>query len=196
MSSRGKSNHPPCLRFAFYITRETRRTGTLLPSTTSMQAQASSQPYPPSSPLSTFEFTKRKRWADLLITELTEAIILILSTQCQILYCSAAVKELLGWRDEDLIDTEFLDLVNGACMRPAPRVLSFSAHFRSASQSMTARTSKKVLSSPSGTIVTCNPTLGCIRNLRLFLRHPLPAPLKSPQGQQRCCSRSSGIPTI
>jgi len=62
--------------------------------------------------LPTFEFTKRKRWADLLITELTEAIILILSTQCQILYCGAAVKELLGWRDEDLIDTEFLDLVN------------------------------------------------------------------------------------
>jgi hypothetical protein len=29
-----------------------------------------------------------------------------------------AVKELLGWRDEDLIDTEFLDLVNGAWMRP------------------------------------------------------------------------------
>ena len=82
-----------------------------------MQAQTSSQLYPPSSSsLSTFEFTKRKRWADLLITELTEAIILILSTQCQILYCSAAVKELLGWRDEDLIDTEFLDLVNGTWM--------------------------------------------------------------------------------
>ena len=80
-----------------------------------MQAQTSSQLYPPSSfPSSTFEFTKRKRWADLLITELTEAIILILSTRCQILYCGAAVKELLGWRDEDLIDTEFLDLVNGA----------------------------------------------------------------------------------
>ncbi|KAF9780551.1 hypothetical protein BJ322DRAFT_1083717 [Thelephora terrestris] len=74
--------------------------------------QSSPQLYPPSSSLSTFEFTKRKRWADLLITELTEAIILILSTQCQILYCSAAVKELLGWRDEDLIDTGFLDLVN------------------------------------------------------------------------------------
>lgn len=85
-----------------------------------MQAQTSSQLCPPSSlPPSTFEFTKRKRWADLLITELTEAIILILSTQCQILYCSAAVKELLGWRDEDLIDTEFLDLVNGAWARPA-----------------------------------------------------------------------------
>ena len=84
-------------------------------STISMQGQASPQLYPPPSlSLPTFEFTKRKRWADLLITELTEAIILILSTQCQILYCSAAVKELLGWRDEDLIDTEFLDLVNSA----------------------------------------------------------------------------------
>jgi PAS domain-containing protein len=87
--------------------------------TISMQAQASSQIYPPSPPsLPTFEFTKRKRWADLLITELTEAIILILSTQCQILYCNVAVKELLGWRDEDLIDTEFLDLVNGTWMCP------------------------------------------------------------------------------
>ena len=88
-------------------------------STISMQAQTSSQLYPTSSlSLPTFEFTKRKRWADLLITELTEAIILILSTQYQILYCSAAVKELLGWRDEDLIDTGFLDLVNGAWMCP------------------------------------------------------------------------------
>jgi hypothetical protein len=88
-----------------------------LVSTTTMQAQASPQLYPrPPPPLPTFEFTKRKRWADLLITELTEAIILILSTQCQILYCSAVVKELLGWGDKDLIDTEFLDLVNGAWM--------------------------------------------------------------------------------
>lgn len=94
------------------------------PPTISMQAQTSSQLYPPaSSTSSTFEFTKRKRWADLLITELTEAIILILSTQCQILYCSAAVKELLGWRDEDLIDTEFLDLVNGAWIQPAKSLI-------------------------------------------------------------------------
>lgn len=85
-----------------------------------MQAQTPSQLYPPTPlPLPAFEFTKRKRWADLLITELTEAIILILSTQCQILYCSSAVKELLGWRDEDLIDTEFLDLVNGTWIHPA-----------------------------------------------------------------------------
>lgn len=91
--------------------------------TISMQAQMSSQLYPPSSSgLPTFEFTKRKRWADLLITELTEAIILILSPQCQILYCSAAVKELLGWRDEDLIDTEFLDLVNGMWIRRVRRL--------------------------------------------------------------------------
>ena len=80
-----------------------------------MQAQIYLQFYPPSSPPSpTFEFMKRKRWADLLITELTEAIIPILSARCQILYCSAAVKELLGWRDADLIDVEFLNLVNCA----------------------------------------------------------------------------------
>ena len=80
---------------------------------TSMQAQTPSQLYPLSSEPTTFEFTKRKRWADLLITELTEVIVLILSTKCQILYCSAAIKELLGWRDEELIDIEFLNLVNG-----------------------------------------------------------------------------------
>lgn len=88
-----------------------------------MQAQTFSQLYPPSSLLYPFEFTKKKRWADLLITELTEVIILILSTQCQILYCSTAVRELLGWRDEELIDTEFLDLVNGAWMCQVSRAL-------------------------------------------------------------------------
>ena len=90
-----------------------------------MQAQISSQLYTPSHLASNFEFTKRKRWADLLITELTEAISLILSTQCQILYCSVAVKELLGWRDEELIDTEFLDLVNGTWVCPAWGVVAF-----------------------------------------------------------------------
>jgi hypothetical protein len=61
----------------------------------------------------TFEFTKRKRWADLLVTELTEAITLILNSQCQILYCGAAVNELLGWRDEELVDGDFIELING-----------------------------------------------------------------------------------
>jgi len=60
----------------------------------------------------TFEFTKRKRWADLLIKELADAIILILSPTCKILYCGAAVTELLGWKDEELIDRDLMDLVN------------------------------------------------------------------------------------
>jgi hypothetical protein len=82
------------------------------PSSSVISMQASLQLYPPSSLLSIFEFTKRRRWADLLITELAEAVILILSTQCQILYCSAAVKDLLGWRDEDLLT--LVSFVNGA----------------------------------------------------------------------------------
>lgn len=59
-----------------------------------------------------FEFTKRKRWADLLVTELSEAIILVLSATCQVWYCGAAVTELLGWKDEDLVDVDLTDFMN------------------------------------------------------------------------------------
>lgn len=62
---------------------------------------------------STFEFTKRKRWADLLIHELSEAIIFVLSNQCKVLFCSRAVSELLGWQDAELIDKDLIDWVNG-----------------------------------------------------------------------------------
>ena len=65
-----------------------------------------------SKPTSSFEFTKRKKYADLLISELTDSIQLILSVQCKVLFCSPAVTELLGWRDEDLIDGAFIDLIN------------------------------------------------------------------------------------
>ncbi|KAF7440548.1 blue light receptor [Pleurotus ostreatus] len=64
-----------------------------------------------SSAPSTFEFTKRKRWADLLINELADAIILVLSSSCTILFSGAAVTEILGWRDVDLVDKDFMDLV-------------------------------------------------------------------------------------
>jgi len=63
-------------------------------------------------PLPIFEFTKRKRWADLLIKELADAIILILSPTRKILYCGTAVTELLGWKDEELIDGDLMDLIN------------------------------------------------------------------------------------
>ncbi|KAG7092817.1 hypothetical protein E1B28_009133 [Marasmius oreades] len=72
------------------------------------QAGASQKP----SPLSqTYEFTKRKRWADLLVTELADANIFILSSNFRILYCGAAVKELLGWGEAQLVDHDFGDIV-------------------------------------------------------------------------------------
>jgi PAS domain-containing protein len=60
-----------------------------------------------------WEFTRRKRWADLLITELSEAILLVLSPARKVLFCNPAVREILGWQDEDLIDRDLTDLVNG-----------------------------------------------------------------------------------
>jgi len=69
-----------------------------------------------------FDFTKRKRWADLLVTELAEAIILILSPQCKVLFCGNAVTEMLGWRDSDLIDCDLADFMNGA-LRPTVAAL-------------------------------------------------------------------------
>ena len=58
-------------------------------------------------------FTKRKRWADLLITELSDTIILILAPMCKVLYCGQAIQELLGWNEIDLIDYDFLGLISG-----------------------------------------------------------------------------------
>jgi hypothetical protein len=58
-------------------------------------------------------FTKRKRWADLLVTELSDTITLILAPTCRVLYCGQAVQELLGWNDVDLVDCDFLALISG-----------------------------------------------------------------------------------
>ncbi|PSR83030.1 hypothetical protein PHLCEN_2v5834 [Hermanssonia centrifuga] len=59
-----------------------------------------------------FDFTKRKRWGDLLVTELTEAIILVLSVTGQVWYCGPAIEELLGWRDEEIVDGDFCEIMN------------------------------------------------------------------------------------
>lgn len=70
------------------------------------------QPGPPIVPQPIFEFTKRKRWADLLVTQLTEAIVLVLSPSAEVLYCGNAVWGLLGWQDHELVDKSFLDFMN------------------------------------------------------------------------------------
>lgn len=77
------------------------------PSSRSVQLQPTQQNVQP------WEFTRRKRWADLLVTELSEAIVLVLSSRRKVLFCNSAVREILGWQDEELIDRDFKDLVNG-----------------------------------------------------------------------------------
>ncbi len=57
-----------------------------------------------------FEFPKRKRWADLLLTELVDDVAFVLSPSYRIMYCGTAVTELLGWKDVELSDLDFLDL--------------------------------------------------------------------------------------
>ncbi|KXN86940.1 hypothetical protein AN958_09535 [Leucoagaricus sp. SymC.cos] len=66
-----------------------------------------------SKPPSTFEFTKRKRWADILITGLTDVIILVLSPTGKVLYCGTAVTELLGWNGTDILDLHLSDFIIG-----------------------------------------------------------------------------------
>ncbi|KAJ7286325.1 white collar 2 type of transcription factor, partial [Mycena rebaudengoi] len=65
-----------------------------------------------SSTIPSFEFGKRKRWADLVITELVDVLPLVLSPLGKVLYCGNGLKGLLGWNEEDLIDYDFADLLN------------------------------------------------------------------------------------
>lgn len=80
-----------------------------------------------SSSPTTFEFTKRKRWADLLIHELSEAIIFVLSPAAKVWFCGRAVAELLGWSDAELIDHPFTDLVNCKPSLSTPLSPSFTS---------------------------------------------------------------------
>ncbi|KAI0707790.1 hypothetical protein C8Q76DRAFT_628231 [Earliella scabrosa] len=83
------------------------------PSTsTSTVSTAAGQPLSPVKEIPVFEFTKRKRWADLLVTELNDNLALVLSETCQVWYCGSAVAELLGWRDDELVDGDLIDLMN------------------------------------------------------------------------------------
>ncbi|KAA1469364.1 hypothetical protein DENSPDRAFT_834962 [Dentipellis sp. KUC8613] len=77
------------------------------PAPVPMLASTSAAKQPPP-----FEFMKRKRWADLLISELSDAILLVLSEDCRILFCGRAVQELLGWKDEELVDGDLVELMN------------------------------------------------------------------------------------
>jgi PAS domain-containing protein len=81
---------------------------------------AASQTNTISNPLSTFEFTKRKRWADILVTGLTDVIIFVLSPEGKVLYCGTAVNELLGWNETDILDLRLDDFIIGALTSSVP----------------------------------------------------------------------------
>ena len=74
---------------------------------------SSSQLAQQKSPLPTYEFTKRKRWADLLMTELVDNVTFVLSPIGNVLYCGPAVTEILGWKNNELLDINFIELVDG-----------------------------------------------------------------------------------
>ncbi|KAF7311342.1 hypothetical protein MKEN_01035900 [Mycena kentingensis (nom. inval.)] len=63
-------------------------------------------------PAPNFEFGKRKRWADLVMTSLVDVLILVLSPQAKILYCGNGLKNLLDWTDTEVIDHNFRELIH------------------------------------------------------------------------------------
>src|ERR1700742_1137727 len=66
-----------------------------------------------------FEFTKRKKWDDLLLSELHLTILFILSLSSQqssskILFTgyNSALSDVLGYNDTELLDSSFGDIMN------------------------------------------------------------------------------------
>lgn len=74
-------------------------------------------------PQQAYDFTRRKRWADIIVTDAADVIVLILSAECKILYCGNAVTEILGWKGAELIDLNLLDLI------PPDEQMHFRAQF-------------------------------------------------------------------
>jgi hypothetical protein len=64
-------------------------------------------------PLQIYEFTKRKRWTETLFSEISETLLLVLSPTCQVLYCGSAIVELLGWKEDQLVDSDLRVLIEG-----------------------------------------------------------------------------------
>ncbi|TFK30049.1 GATA-domain-containing protein [Coprinopsis marcescibilis] len=61
-----------------------------------------------------YDFTKRRRWADLMAMELVESIVFVISRSTKVLYCQCggSTHEVLGWRDSDFLDCELTDFIN------------------------------------------------------------------------------------
>ena len=68
---------------------------------------------PAKPPCQSFEFTKRKRWTETLFSEISETLILVVSPTCKVLYCGSAIVELLGWKEDQLVDADLGVFIEG-----------------------------------------------------------------------------------
>ncbi|KAJ2935621.1 hypothetical protein H1R20_g1471, partial [Candolleomyces eurysporus] len=61
-----------------------------------------------------YDYTKRKRWGDLISSEVVETVAFVVNSSLTVLLCGAAICELLGWRDADFLDTELTEYMDEA----------------------------------------------------------------------------------
>lgn len=73
-----------------------------------MSTSASTKPS-----VQSFEFTKRKRWTETLFSEISETLVLVVSPTCKVLYCGSAIVELLGLKEDQLVDSDLGIFIEG-----------------------------------------------------------------------------------
>ncbi|KAG8940384.1 blue light receptor, partial [Tulasnella sp. 408] len=59
-----------------------------------------------------FDFTQRKRWADILVNELSGAVMFVLSSAANIVFVGEAARELLNWSDTNVQGMKFASLLH------------------------------------------------------------------------------------
>jgi PAS domain S-box-containing protein len=75
-----------------------------------------------------FEFTKRKRWADTLISELVNVAILVFSQTGTIIHCDAAVNAVTGYPEEQIAGRNFAELLHRMSSLRSSRLLLLTSH--------------------------------------------------------------------
>ncbi|CAE6412474.1 unnamed protein product [Rhizoctonia solani] len=84
-----------------------------------------------SKPTGVFEFTKRKKWADILISELSGSALLVLNNADNILWASPAILELIGWREDEISERAFRDFLHDDDAGPVSQHLKQAISSRS-----------------------------------------------------------------
>lgn len=83
------------------------------PSSQLPSQSASSSSAPQRKRSGVFEFTKKKRWGDLVTADTVEDVGFIVNRSMTVLWCGPAICEVLGWRETDLLDAEVTEYMNG-----------------------------------------------------------------------------------